>query len=121
VSVNNLADIRRLLGGYSPGAWFHASDRLGYKPGPRPYILPEGWDEGPTAVAMPRTTKICERADHVHHPPHDAGHQVGCRVNAPGDIVLRRWTLTSAELDGYLCDEPDHDLVERLRVWRRAR
>jgi hypothetical protein len=115
VAVHSLSDLRSLLGGYFPGAWFYGPDLLSLK-AQRPWILPDGWDQGPTAWACPRTTK--PRSRDLRHPAHESGHQPGCRIDAPGAIVLRSWTLTAAELYQYLCDEPDASITRRTQQLR---
>lgn len=116
MSINNLGDLRRLLVGYEPGAWFHMPDFWAGKPGPRPFMAPNGWDLGPTAVTVPRTgTPRGERRE-IPHPPHPDGHTPQCRINKPGAIVKVRVTAARALLDGsHTCDEPDAELVETLQ------
>jgi hypothetical protein len=116
MSITSFRDLRRLLVGYEPGAWFHIPDFWGGKPGPRPFVAPNGWDLGPTAVTLPRTTSEKRGRRHIAHAAHPPHHAPGCRIDKPGAIVQVRLTVSKGQLDGcHMCDEPDEALVRSLQ------
>lgn len=115
MSIGNLSDLRRLLVGYEPGAWFYMPDFWAGKPR-RSFMAPNGWDLGPTTITVPRTGSPRGEPREIPHPRHEPGHTDKCRIDKAGAIVRVRVTAGRALLDGsYTCDEPDAALVERLQ------